>query len=403
MTFGTSDVGPPRLSSAGMNQDTQSTTTESGRRDRPWAELSSGLAILCLCVGVGVVVLLLGPDPYIPSGWWLLLLITCVTSGFLAVSGTVEGRGNHLVYAAAVLSSWALLLSVPSQGMLVVLLVAVAAVGTYIVPVWAALLVVLLNCAVILGALVFHGAGPAEYLAATIFYAIIHLASILSTYALQREARLRAELEQANVQLTAASLLLEDSARSAERLRISRELHDLIGHQLTVLNLELEAAKHREGAPGRAHVEQAAEVAKELLGSVRTTVGEMRAAESSDLSSHLTRLADAVPSLRIVVDVDPGVHLQEQHTAAFVRAAQEIITNAVKHSEAQVLTLEVQPVHDSVVLTGSNDGLAPTSVSPGHGLLGLRERVELLGGRLEVTSHPRFSVEVSLPCGATVT
>lgn len=102
-------------------------------------------------------------------------------------------------------------------------------------------------------------------------------------------------MEQKNLELEAAGVLLENSAATNERLRISRELHDLIGHQLTVLNLELEAAKHREGSQAHQHVDQAANVAKDLLANVRTTVGELREAGPRGLQQSLERMAGAVP------------------------------------------------------------------------------------------------------------
>lgn len=382
-------------------------------RPRRWEELS-GVAILLLCLGVGLLMLAVGGGPYVPGWLWVAVLVGCLTATFFAASGLLTFLWQRLTYAAAVLSSWALLLTMPNQGMIVVILVVVAAVGSYIIPIPAVLGVIALNCAVVLGHLMAHGVEPVEYLAVTAFYAIIHLASMFSTYALHRESELRAELEEKNVELEAAGVLLEDSAKTAERLRISRELHDLIGHQLTVLNLELEALKHltsrtqqpepaagpqpaRDAVRLRSHIDQAAAVAKDLLHDVRSTVGELRQSDPGDLQENLERLAAAVPSLEIHVEVDDAVTVDDQESAALVRAAQEIITNTVKHAEAQELSLTVAGEGPDTVLTGINDGLAPKRITPGHGLTGLRERVELLGGELKVSSSPQFTVEVRLP------
>lgn len=368
-----------------------------GKIRRRLAETYSGLAIFALCLGIGVLMLVLGPHPYIPAWMWFALFLTSLAAVFTAGSGALPRRWTWISYGVSLVTAWAAMLTVPQQGMFVVVLVVIAAVGSYIVPLRAVAAVVVLNCTVILVHLIALGADLAEAVAVTIFYLIIHSASVLSTYALSRETRMRAELEEKNLALAAASMLVEDSAKTAERLRISRELHDLIGHQLTVLNLELEAAKHRGSGGAQEHIHRAGLVAKELLADVRTTVGELREAESADLRGHLEQLAAAVPSVEIHVGVDDDVVADEEQTAALVRAAQEIITNTVKHSQAGELLVTLTQHGGQLRLRCVNDGDTPHRITEGHGLTGLRERIGLLGGTMEVTPSPEFTVEVHLP------
>lgn len=375
------------------------TIPQSGHtRRRQLTEAWSGAAIGSLCLGIGVLLLVLGPEPHIPAWLWFGLLLASLAAVTWSVGGWLSGLRSRMVYGLAVVLLWSVVLTMPGQGMLVVLLVALAAVGTYLLPLWAVGIVVLLSCTAAVAQVLIRGADLTEATITAVFYLVIHVASVLSTYALYRESVLRAELEEKNVELEAAGVLLEDSAATAERLRISRELHDAVGHQLTVLTLELEAAKHRgPGADSAAHVRRAADVARELLAEVRATVGELRTSGSADLQAGLERLAAAVPSVDIHVETDPAVTVDDQQAEALLRAAQEIITNAIRHSEAQELSLTVERDGASTVLTGVDDGLAPKSISFGHGLTGLRERVELLGGTLEVRPHPHFTVEVRLP------
>ena len=371
-----------------------------GHRKTQRAQAYSGVAILVLCLAVGILLLAAGEDPYIPAWLWLLLFLGCLVSALLAVGATMRRSAQLVLYGVAIFSSWAVVLVMPNQGMLAVLLIVVAAVGNYVLPLKAVSCVIVLNCVVIMVHLWALGAAPVEYLSSTVFYLILHVAAVLSTYAQARESRLRGELEEKTTELETALVLLEDSAKTAERLRISRQLHDLIGHQLTVLNLELEAAKHREGEQSRQHIDQAAAVAKELLTDVRTTVGEMREAGPGDLLAALRRIASAVQSLDIWVDVAEEVEVDEQQAEALLRAGQEIITNTVKHAEAHQLKLTVERDSSGVKLTGTNDGVAPRRVVPGHGLQGLRERVELLGGQLSIRPRPHFTVTIELPLGA---
>lgn len=246
---------------------------------RRFAEQYSGAAILLLCLGLGAVLFFAGGEIAVPGALWLTLLLVCVVGLFIAGDPSQPRRRAVAAYSVSVLCSWVLIASLPAQnfGMLV-LLVVVAAVGSYVVPLWATGVVVALNMTVVLLVFLLHDAPLADLSIGVIFYTIIHIAAVLSTYALYRESVLRAELEEKNVELETAGVLLEDSAKTAERLRISRELHDAVGHQLTVLNLELEAAAHRveQTSAGRDHVQRAQQVAKELLAEVRGTVGELR-------------------------------------------------------------------------------------------------------------------------------
>lgn len=368
--------------------------SNSGHRATQRALDFSGIVIVLIALVAGVALLVNGPEPYIPSSLWLALLFICLGADFLPIR---SHRLQLAVYLVTVVLSWVLVATVPDMGSLLVLLILVAVTGVGTVPMWTIIGIIVANCVIVIVHMWAHGAEPAQYLVAAGFSFGLHCAIVFIAYALVRETRLRGRLEEKTTELEAASVLLENSAKTAERLRISRELHDLIGHQLTILNLELEAAKHRGATAARSHIDQAADVAKALLADVRSTVGELRTTGPTNLRDALERLASAVRSLDITVEVNDHVVVDEQQAEALIRAAQEIITNAVKHSEAKELWLTVATDDSGVTLTGANDGIAPRSVVAGHGLHGLRERVELLGGGLTVTPYPSFTVEVQLP------
>lgn len=369
---------------------------KAGRR----ADAFAGYAFMGLSLSLGVLTLIMD-ELAVPAWIWAgILAVWCITTN-LSVAELLNRTGQLLLYGTAVLTSWVLLVTVSnSSTMTVMLLVAVAAVGSYLIALRWVFSIVLLNCLVIFGHGWWAGADLAEAVSTAIFYLIIHVAVVFSGYAMSRETQLRAELEQNNLELEAAGVLLADSAASAERMRISRELHDLIGHQLTVLNLELEAAKHREGAAAGEHIDRAGAVAKELLADVRSTVGQLRQDHPGDLQDSLQRLAGAVPSLEIHVDVDAAVLVDEEISATLVRAAQEIITNTVKHSEATELLLTITLDEGTVTLSGINDGTPPRTITLGHGLTGLRERLELLGGHLKIHTTGHFTVEAQVPVTA---
>ena len=225
----------------------------------------------------------------------------------------------------------------------------------------------------------------------------LQLTALFTATALRREAETARALADAQA-------IIASTARDAERLRISRELHDAWGHELTALGLQLEIASH-VGDPARAsdHVKQAKGLARELLGKVRDVVSTLREVERCDLKDALEALAQSVPAPAIHVDISPDVRVSPEQAHALMRCAQEAITNAIKHADASNLWLRVTSDREGVRLVARNDGKArATDLSPGSGLLGMRERVEHLGGRLAIRKGGdfAFTVEAWLPVGA---
>lgn len=211
-------------------------------------------------------------------------------------------------------------------------------------------------------------------------------------------------LAQTNRELRSAQAIIANAARDAERLRISRELHDAWGHELTALGLQLEIASHVIGA-GQAneHVAQAKGLTRDLLAKVRNVVAALREAESCDVKDALEALARKVPSPAIHVDFAPGVQVAPDQAHALIRCAQEAVTNAVRHSHASNLWFQVAQAGDGVRFVARNDGGArPVMSPPGTGLQGMRERLEHLGGRLGVQfdAGSGFTIEVWLPAQA---
>jgi signal transduction histidine kinase len=231
--------------------------------------------------------------------------------------------------------------------------------------------------------------------------AALQLLFVFAAQALQREGKTARELAETNRELRSAQAMAATTVRNAERLRISRELHDAWGHELTALGLQLEIASHvAEPAKANDHVLKAKGLARDLLAKVRDVVGELRDAERCNLEGALRALANSVPTPAIHVDVAAGVQVSPDQAHALVRCAQEAITNAVRHAEAANLWLQVTTDGEGVRLVARNDGKTRAVVSaPGSGLLGMRERVEGLGGKLAVRpgADIGFTVDAWLP------
>jgi signal transduction histidine kinase len=221
---------------------------------------------------------------------------------------------------------------------------------------------------------------------------------------LAEETAARERLAAANAELEATRELLAQSARIAERARISWDLHDLLGHHLTALSLNLEIASHLTDGDARTRVETAQSVTKLLLGDVRSAVGELRDGDALDLPAALRKLAQGIPRPRIHIGAVADLSVQDPAAGEIVlRCAQEMVTNAVRHADAENVWLEVSRRGTDIEVCARDDGRGAAVVGSGHGLAGMRERVERRGGTLSVETAPGqgFRVRAVLPLSDT--
>jgi signal transduction histidine kinase len=224
----------------------------------------------------------------------------------------------------------------------------------------------------------------------------LQLLIAFTAQALRREAETGRALSQTNRELRSAQAIIANTARDAERLRISRDLHDAWGHELTALGLQLEIASHVTGSTrAHEHVVQARGLSRALLAKVRDVVGALRDAERCDLKNALEALAQSVPAPAIHVEISPAVRVSPEQSHALMRCAQEAVTNAVRHAEASNLWLQLTSEEEGVRLVARDDGSARSDASaPGSGLVGMRERIESLGGKLAVRAGIDFGFTV---------
>ena len=227
-------------------------------------------------------------------------------------------------------------------------------------------------------------------------------------------------LGEAHNQLQAYSAQVEEMAAIRERNRIAREIHDTLGHSLTLLAVQLETATQFEarGDPGlREELREAQRVAKSCLSDVRHSVAALRPddASASSLQDGLRKLvaefSTACRETAIELDLDEATQpLSQDISMTLYRCAQEALTNIRKHARATKVLVSLSAsdgpagqVELSVLDNGqgccqdSSSG-ADERVS-GYGLLGMRERVALLGGIVRAEPGPGqgWRVEVVIP------
>ncbi|MFB9832878.1 sensor histidine kinase [Actinoallomurus acaciae] len=198
-----------------------------------------------------------------------------------------------------------------------------------------------------------------------------------------------------------------------ERLRIAREVHDVLAHQISLINVQAGAALHRRD-PDQAYAALAAikDASKQTLRELRTTLGVLRQVDEAQplspapslgrIDDLISQTKDAGLSVRLVVsgherDLPAPIDL------AAYRIVQEALTNAVRHAGEATATVLVRYGPDQVVVEICDDG-AGADVAEGNGIRGMRERAATLGGTLAAGPRPGggFLVRASLPLTETV-
>jgi signal transduction histidine kinase len=228
--------------------------------------------------------------------------------------------------------------------------------------------------------------------------------AVLMSQAAAREAMARIDLSKLNAELRATQQLLVDSSQVAERMRIARELHDVVGHHLTGLSLNLEVASHLINGKAQEHIQTAQSVTKLLLQDVREVVNTLRGDDSFDLGRAIRTLTKDIPMPRIHLAVPEDLGIYDPVRAeTILRCVQEIITNAVRHSSAQNLWIESVKTVEGVEVRARDDGSGVKQLRAGNGLTGMRERVEQVGGLLEIESTPGtgFRLKLRIPTAAS--
>jgi signal transduction histidine kinase len=239
-------------------------------------------------------------------------------------------------------------------------------------------------------------------LAAAAFTAVV-------TELLCREQRARAELAEANARLRGYAAQAEELATIQERNRVARDIHDGLGHHLTVVQMQVQAARAvlaTDPAKADAVLSRAQEQSTEALAEVRRSVATLRAPRTSPpLADALAGLAADTTAAGVPTTVEvtgTARVLSPDAEQSLSRAAQEGLTNVRKHAGAASARLLLAFGDDGTVrleVCDDGRGMAGGADGGGFGLLGLRERATRLGGSVDVVSEPGrgTTVRVAVP------
>lgn len=278
-------------------------------------------------------------------------------------------------------------------------------------PKWAAALALLASSCILVWAVhSVYGSSATliswmQFSLAAVFVFVLAQIAVSAEKGRAEVARLVGELTAMNRQLSQYSIQAEELAVTRERNELARNIHDSVGHVLTAVNIQLRAAQaliHQDLPSANEAISRAQELSVSGLKDIRSSVSALRASPLDGKS-----LQDAIRDL-LSGDSNFGCEttfeiqgeprpLPQAVALALYRAAQEGITNVRKHTQATRVDVGLDFRSDATVcLSVTDDGNGAETLGGGFGLVGLRERAELLGGGLTVDSIPGGGVALKM-------
>src|SRR5688572_4998315 len=243
----------------------------------------------------------------------------------------------------------------------------------YLVPTRPAIIVILASICLYLGELAFLGAEKEALISMLVPSLTLALFAIFTAYAHRNQMQLRRSQDEI---LRLATL--------AERERIGRDLHDLLGHTLSVVALKSELARKlidRDVEAARAEIAEVERVARDSLAQVRNAVSGIRSTALPAEIVAATALLEA-QGLQVKCETE-NVKLPHDRETALALSLREAATNIRRHARAKVVTIRVRKESAAVIVEVADDGHGGRIV-PGNGLNGMRERLGTVGGTLSL-------------------
>uniref|UniRef100_A0A486XT21 Two-component system sensor protein n=1 Tax=Rheinheimera sp. BAL341 TaxID=1708203 RepID=A0A486XT21_9GAMM len=353
----------------------------------------------------GISIFLLQKGPASQSLWLMHLLFLLFGGLFVVLTRDncdfgLRGRFGPPLLCLQLLVAFALLWLLPARQFefLAILIIIWAAMLPFVMRTTLAVLVVALVVASWY-CIVAWQTGKTVLITA-LLYGSFNLFAVLVQSASRDAEKARDELEQKHQQLQATQQLLQAASRQSERTRIARNLHDLVGHHLTALTIQLQVAGHITEGEAKLQVDKCHQLAKLLLADVREAVSTMRQYADVSLLDAITSLIQLLPQqfevkLQIPDDIMLNDLQQAQHLLCIV---QEAFSNSLKHSGATEVSIEANVAAGQLQLTIYDNGRVSSHWQAGNGIKGMQERLAECGGSLTLsTQQQAMQLSIMLP------
>lgn len=255
---------------------------------------------------------------------------------------------------------------------------------------------------------------------AMLFWTFNLFALVMVTTAIKEKAS-REKVEMINLELRSTQQLLGQAAEQAERVRIARNIHDLLGHHLTALTINLqvagrqvdlldvnpEAQINKDAVKGS--IEQCHSLTKLLLSDVREAVSDIRSKSSLNLEQAIAAMTTCLPHLDVKLDYPSNIAINDVTTADILtRCIQESMTNAIKHSQSTTMRIAFSQNDEAIRLSikallkkpvkSSKVATINPSFEIGNGLKGMQERLKQIQATVAFTfDSEAFVTDISVP------
>ena len=338
--------------------------------------------------GITLKFLLETRQPYAENLIWVVIAMFTFLGCFLMLTYRKVESGNSLALLLLVQlgSAIACMWLVPANFLAILTIIWISVLSSY-----CSFRVTLAGLVVVLFA--FYGIFSWHWqmtnmLVTVLLYGTFHGFAILMAYQTRVAEESRDRAEALNQQLLATQQLLGETSRQQERTRIARDLHDLLGHHLTALLINLQVAERKTEGETKEQIERCYSLAKLLMSDVREAVSEIRSNQSVDLEKVLIAMAQSFPDLQLELKFETKPNLDElNQTQVIASCVQEAMTNSIKHSNGSSLTVQLTEKDGLFNLAIFDDGQIRGTLRPGNGLTGMKERVTEAGGTLNWTTE----------------
>ncbi len=232
-----------------------------------------------------------------------------------------------------------------------------------------------------------------------LLYYTFHLFAVSMTINAMSAEKAKEKAEKLNNELESTQFLLGEASRQNERTRIARDLHDLLGHHLTALLINLQVAEHTTEGDAKENIIKCYSLAKLLMSDVREAVESIRDNQSLNFENMLNKMIEAIPSLKFNIDIKYDFELDDiEMVKQLLSCIQESITNCLKHANATQFKLVISKNENKLMLEIEDDGRCKKKIIVGHGLIGITERIQMLKGIVDFnTSSGSLKINICIP------
>ncbi|NMP17472.1 histidine kinase [Thalassotalea sp. Y01] len=360
----------------------------------------AGVSTVLVIAGISLYWLNDAPIEYKASSYWVMLAFTVYLACFIAIHKSADATQNEPLQVGLLLlmlaAAFAVLLLIPLNFTSILTIIWVAKLS-YFLSLARTMLVTTVVIVCWFGLSSYYW-NESNVVIQAMLFGCFHLFSILMSYQTQKAERNSLQLQRVNNELLSTQRLLASTSRLNERSRIARDLHDLLGHHLTALSINLQVAELTCDGDAKQRVAECRHLAKLLLSDVREAVNSLKENQQLDFNEMLDSIVAGLPGLQVEKSIETDFHIEEVALARDVlHCSIEAMTNTLRHSGASHFYLKVWRQDDGLHVEMADNGKVHKKLNFGNGLNGIKERVDNAHGQVQFNMDKGLKITMTFP------